>query len=675
MLPSPQEHASIKGEYISHELKTRAHNAVDAQQEKLALQDLAACMADHPEDILPRLVDLALHLTGSVSGGVSLIEELPAPGQFRWHALRGVLAPFDGGVTPRHDSPCGIVLEQRAPVLVRNPERLYGWMAQAGVELPEVLLVPLYVGGADPQGALWIVAEEAGHFDGGHARVLTELASFVDVALRMLRGEQRVRQALEKQDLLIREVTERTGERESAEEVVGRLTARSEQQRRLYETILSNTPDFAYVFDLDHRFTYANGALLKMWGRSWEDAVGKNCLEIGYEPWHAAMHDEEIERVKATKQPIRGEVPFNGSNGRRIYDYIFVPVIGPDGEVEAIAGTTRDITERKAQEDALLENEERFRAMVNASSDVLYQMSADWSEMRHLDGRDSLRDTHEPNPAWMETHIHPEDQPQVSAAIDEAIRTRSAFALEHRVLRADGTPGWNLTRAVPIMDAQGEVKEWFAAATDVTVRKAHEEHQKLLIDELNHRVKNTLAVVQSMATQTLRNSSDTEQARALLDARLMALSKAHDTLTRENWEGAPLISVATEAIAGCAGPLVGRFAIGGPDVWLPPKHALALAMALHELCTNAMKYGALSNEHGTVDVVWDLTDGVEAEQLVIRWEEKNGPPVTPPTRRGFGSRLVERGLKHDLGGDVHLGFAPGGVVCSITAPLGHTGKP
>lgn len=137
------------------------------------------------------------------------------------------------------------------------------------------------------------------------------------------------------------------------EEELAQLTAESERQRRLYETIFASTPDLVYVFDLNHRFIYANKALLNMWGRTWNDAIGKNCLELGYEPWHAARHDQEIEQVKTTKQPIRSEVPFTGTQGRRIYDYIFIPVIGADGEVEVVAGTTRDITERKQLEDHL----------------------------------------------------------------------------------------------------------------------------------------------------------------------------------------------------------------------------------------------------------------------------------------------------------------------------------
>ncbi|HVE12441.1 MAG TPA: ATP-binding protein [Elusimicrobiota bacterium] len=116
-------------------------------------------------------------------------------------------------------------------------------------------------------------------------------------------------------------------------------------ERRLYHTILSSTPDLVYVFGLDHRFTYANDALLQMWGKTWEEAIGKTCLELGYPAWHAAMHDRELEEVIATQKPVRGEVPFTGTHGRRIYDYILVPVLDAAGAVEAIAGTTRDVTE------------------------------------------------------------------------------------------------------------------------------------------------------------------------------------------------------------------------------------------------------------------------------------------------------------------------------------------
>ena len=148
-------------------------------------------------------------------------------------------------------------------------------------------------------------------------------------------------------------------ERKRQEQALVQAHARTESQRRLYETILDYTPDLAYIFDLEHRFTYANAILLQMWGKSWDEAIGKTCWELGYPDWHAALHDREIEQVIATKLPVRGQVPFTGTFGERSYDYIFVPVLGPDGEVEAVAGTTRDITEQKNIERDLRADEER----------------------------------------------------------------------------------------------------------------------------------------------------------------------------------------------------------------------------------------------------------------------------------------------------------------------------
>lgn len=198
---------------------------------------------------------------------------------------------------------------------------------------------------------------------------------------------------------------------------------------------------------------------------------------------------------------------------------------------------------------ALKESEERFRAFVTASSDVVYRMSADWLEMRHLEGKDFIPTTVEPDQTWLTKYIHPDDQPEVMATIEKAIRTKSIFELEHRVLRVDGTLGWTFSRAIPLFDESGEILEWFGAASDVTQRKRHEQHQRMLLDELNHRVKNTLTTVQSMAKQTLRNASNLSESREAFDARLIALSKAHNVLTREQWEGAELREIVRDALA------------------------------------------------------------------------------------------------------------------------------
>lgn len=348
-----------------------------------------------------------------------------------------------------------------------------------------------------------------------------------------------------------------------------------------------------------------------------------------------------------------------------------IPLFDDAGEIVEWFGAASDVTARREAEEALRKSEEQCRAYLENSFDVAYRMSPDWSEMRHLTGKGFIADTLEPSRDWLAKYIHPDDQPTVMEAINEAIRTKTPFELEHRVLRVDGTLGWTHSRAIPLCDADGEIVEWFGTSSDVTERRRHEEHQKLLINELNHRVKNTLATVQSIALQTLRNSADAEEAREQITARLIALSKAHDILTRTSWEGAQLRQIVMEATAAHDSQTGSRFDIEGPDVWVTAKSALALAMALHELCTNAVKYGALSNEQGRVSIEWTIADAEgAARQLRMHWIEAGGPPVSPPERRGFGSRLIERGLGRDLGGEVRVEFAPTGVTCTILAPLG-----
>ncbi|WP_210492768.1 sensor histidine kinase [Microvirga antarctica] len=199
--------------------------------------------------------------------------------------------------------------------------------------------------------------------------------------------------------------------------------------------------------------------------------------------------------------------------------------------------------------------------------------------------------------------------------------------------------------------------------------KRSAEHQRLLINELNHRVKNTLTTVQSLAAQTLRTAKTSAEAGEALETRLLALSRAHNVLTHENWEGAELTDVVSEALAPYRGARDERVSFTGPNVRLAPGMALALAMALHELATNAVKYGALSNNAGMVDIVWNVLDAPAAPRLALSWTESDGPPVTRPTRRGFGSRLIERSLARDLDGAVHIDFAPRGVICTLNAPL------
>lgn len=206
-----------------------------------------------------------------------------------------------------------------------------------------------------------------------------------------------------------------------------------------------------------------------------------------------------------------------------------------------------------------------------------------------------------------------------------------------------------------------------AAQREIAERTRAEEHQRLLINELNHRVKNTLATVQSLAAQTRQGAQDPRASYESFSARLMALSRAHDVLTRQRWEGADLKEIAAGAVQSfdLDG---GRFTMEGPSVWLEPHTALALAMAWHELGTNAVKYGALSVPGGRVDLSWRVEpDGDDDLAIELIWREHGGPEVTRPSRKGFGSRLLERGLAAELRGQVTVDYPPSGLVCRMTA--------
>jgi two-component sensor histidine kinase len=208
-----------------------------------------------------------------------------------------------------------------------------------------------------------------------------------------------------------------------------------------------------------------------------------------------------------------------------------------------------------------------------------------------------------------------------------------------------------------------------AERTWAAVERARSDaRQRLLINELNHRVKNTLATVQSIAAQSFK-VGDPEAARDAFEARLFALSKTHDVLTRENWEGANLHDIVAEALAPYRREQTERFTIGGAPLQMPPRVALSLAMALHELSTNAAKYGAFSTDSGRVSVQWDVTETADADKVTLRWREQGGPLVQEPTRKGFGSRLIERGLTRELAGEVTLDYQPSGLSCTISFPL------
>jgi len=263
--------------------------------------------------------------------------------------------------------------------------------------------------------------------------------------------------------------------------------------------------------------------------------------------------------------------------------------------------------------------------------------------------------------------IHAADRERMDGALARAIERGEDYDIEYRVTRSDGRETWILVRGRAAYDPSGAPLTMSGISMDITGRKHAEEHLRLMVDELNHRVKNTLATVQSVSRQTLRNGDVGAAVRDTLDSRLLALSRAHDVLTDEQWSGAdlqPIVRQACEPFGGIA-----RFDLSGPSVRLTPRIAIALALAFHELCTNATKYGALSTPKGHVSVGWRFRTEGAVPELEIVWREHDGPPVTPPTRRGFGSRLIQRSLVSELNGRAQIDYLPDGVVCALGVGL------
>lgn len=350
------------------------------------------------------------------------------------------------------------------------------------------------------------------------------------------------------------------------------------------------------------------------------------------------------------------------------------PLVDPYGKQTGAVLTLRDDTARIEAEEAQRQNEKaleesRSRLLLaqRAARAVTWEWDLAVSEVlwndvltiRKLAGDDLEERT--TLDTWV-SRIHPEDRDGHLADAAAAIHAGRG-AMVFRIIR-EGEIRW--------LEAQGQVSQRGDDGTplklagitiDITDRIRAEEHQRLLINELNHRVKNTLAIVQSLAQQTFKGAA-TPEASDAFEGRLFALSTAHNQLTQKNWEAASLRQIISDAFAA-VGAGAERSDLKGPDILLPPKAAVSLAMAVHELATNALKYGSLSGPEGRVDVHWRAKD----KRLKLVWRERGGPGVVHPEKRGFGTRMIERALASELDGQVKIDFQAQGVVCSIDAPL------
>jgi PAS domain S-box-containing protein len=262
-------------------------------------------------------------------------------------------------------------------------------------------------------------------------------------------------------------------------------------------------------------------------------------------------------------------------------------------------------------------------------------------------------------------------EPTALAQVEAAFAGDSESDFEICFRRKNGSMFWAAVFISPVRDKRGDVVQHFASFVDVTKHMAEEDHLRFLLAELNHRTQNTLATVQAIAVQTLRGAADKEVVEAF-EGRILVLSKAHSLLGSKHWQAVGLHEIIDRILQpfGLNDRRIAHFAIKGGDVSLEPKAALTLAMVFHELATNAAKYGALSNAAaGKIDIAWQVEPTAQGDRMRVRWQESGGPPVTPPSRKGFGSRLIEGGLARDLDGEVQLDYKPAGLVCQIIMPV------
>ena len=340
------------------------------------------------------------------------------------------------------------------------------------------------------------------------------------------------------------------------------------------------------------------------------------------------------------------------------------------GRIMRVA-TIRDLSERQVAEAALRDSEQRFRGFAEASSDVLWVTDAATGRLEYLspsfetvwgEARDRVLGD---SSRWLEL-VHPEDRARVIATLAGSLAGQHV-EVEYRIVRPDGVVRWVRDTGFPIRGVDGSIRRVAGLARDITRQKEHDTRQRLMLGELNHRVKNTLATVQSIARQTRRFASSPELFQERFEDRLLALSNTHNLLTSENWERASLRALLKQELSPYG---KGRVQLQeNDDVQLAPQTIVALGMALHELTTNAAKYGALSVPNGRLEVNWDVS-GTLFQRLRIEWRERGGPPIeAPPTHHGFGSRLLERGITSELGGKVALDFTPIGLDVTIELPL------
>jgi PAS domain S-box-containing protein len=457
------------------------------------------------------------------------------------------------------------------------------------------------------------------------------------------------------------------GERVRREQAEAALREGEERYRALFETM---DQGFCIIEKVatprgkpsDFRYVTANPAFERHTGL--RDVIGRTIRQLVPAPEASIM--DRYDRVVRTGEPER----FEGYVAQ--LDMWMEAEVFPTGVSGRIAVLFSNISTRKRAEAALRDSEERFRAVANLVPDMLWSAAPN-GEGEWFSGRWTAFTGVAPERltglGWLDL-LHPEDLERTRATIEATLDGRVDYEVEFRLRRADGRYRWFLTRATPYYGLSGELVQWLGVCTDIEEIRNAQEEQKLLLTELQHRVRNILAVVRSIARRTAANSETVEDYGAHLDGRLNALARTQAAVTRDPAAGVSLEQIVGEELLAFAAREGGPLRISGPEIRLKPKTAETLGLAVHELATNSVKYGALSDGHGRLSVTWTVQPRDGAPWLCFEWAETaNAIEGGTPSRRGFGTELLERTLAYELKARTGLDFQPGAFTCTVEFSL------
>ncbi len=447
---------------------------------------------------------------------------------------------------------------------------------------------------------------------------------------------------------------------------------RIEEERQKFVGLVENSRDFIAMASLSWELLYINKAGRELIGIGREQVKGLEVRDL----WEEATLPPMLKQA-GTVQFKGGSFRFQGKvrhfvTGRAIdVDCNAFGILDPNtGEPLAMAFSMRDMREQLRREQALRDGEARLKAILSSAVDGIvtinergvieevnpaahtifgYEPGELLGQSINILMPDPYRREHD---RYMRTYRHTGKGKVIGTGRETVGRRKdgSVFPIDLSVSE------------VPLSDR----RLFTGIIRDISSRKEIEQHRALLVAELSHRVKNTLATVISIARQTFPRAEPFTSAVAAFDGRIRALAHTHSHLAERSWAEVSL----AEVIGGEVSPYrtAANVLISGPDVMLQPRIAISLGMAFHELITNAAKHGALSKDGGSVEITWDWVRPSD-NQLRIRWSERGGPEVAPPARSGFGRLLLERGLAHELRGKVQLEFAPEGLKCTIVFPI------